>query len=122
MRVRILIPLQALAGLLAFALLATAQSSYNVISVVNPRTITGTVKWAGVRPKPLSVPITKDQSVCDPNSAKSSVLERLEVSEGGGVANTVYLATSLKGRQWICPRRGLFCGTGESWSCPKIAK
>jgi hypothetical protein len=80
MRVRILIPLQALAGLLAFALLGTAQSSYNVISVVNSGTITGTVKWAGVRPKPLSAPITKDQLVCDPNSAKSRDLERLEVS------------------------------------------
>jgi hypothetical protein len=104
MRVPFLIPLQALAGLLALAPLATAQS-YSVVSVINPGTITGTVKWAGARPKPLSVPITKDQSVCDPNSAKNRDLERLEVGEDGGVADTVvYLANITQGKPMDLPQ------------------
>lgn len=106
MRCQILIPLHALASLLAFATLATAQSSssYSVISVANPGTITGTVKWAGARPKPLSVPITKDQSVCDPTAAKTRDLERLEISEDGGVANTVvYLANVTQGKAMDLP-------------------
>ena len=74
---------------LALAGLASAQSSYQVITVTNPGTISGTVKWAGRQPAALTLPIDKDPEVCDPESHKRRDLDRLVVGLDGGVANTV---------------------------------
>lgn len=109
MKIQRLFAALALLGLLAFVPSAEAQS-YTVIAVSNPGTITGTVKWSGARPKALNAPITKDEAVCDPNSAKTRDLERLEIGEDGGVANTVvYLANITEGKPMDLPvaRRSL---------------
>lgn len=89
---------------------AGAQSTYSVVAVTDGGTITGTVKWAGARPKPLLFPINKDQNVCDPDNTKMRDLERLEISENGGVANTVvYLENVTHGKTFDLPlaRRSL---------------
>ncbi len=68
---------------------AASQSKYQVVSVSNAGTITGSVQWAGPAPRALTFPITKDPAVCDPESRKKVDLERLIVGPQGGVANTV---------------------------------
>jgi len=75
--------------LLVTAPFAAAQSSYRVISISNPGTITGTVKWSGPLPHVPSLPINKDEAICDPSSHKTRDLERLIVGADGGVENTV---------------------------------
>src|SRR5713101_1966291 len=62
---------------------------YQVVTVSNGGTITGTVKWSGPMPRLASMPIFKDQQICDPESAKTRDLERLVVGPQEGVANTV---------------------------------
>jgi hypothetical protein len=63
--------LLAAASLFIFgAVRASAQSDYTAITVENGGTITGTVKWSGPTPKVPKLPITKDASVCDPESHK----------------------------------------------------
>ena len=66
-------------GLLALAGNATAQSNYQVISLSNAATITGTVKWSGPLPRIPSFPINKDPEICDPDSHKTRDLERMIV-------------------------------------------
>ena len=98
------------ATILSMSGFASAQGTYTVTPVVDGGTITGTVKWAGTRPKPLLLPINRDQNVCDPNDAKMRDLERLEIAENGGVANTVvYLANISHGKPIDLPlaRRSL---------------
>jgi hypothetical protein len=68
---------------------AFAQSGYQVVSVSNPGTISGTVKWSGRQPAALTLPIDKDPEVCDPDSHKRRDLHRLVIGTDGGVANTV---------------------------------
>ncbi len=63
--------------------------SYQVVTVHNGGKITGTVKWSGPMPHLASMTISKDQQVCDPESAKTRDLERLLVGPQQGVANTV---------------------------------
>ena len=75
--------------LLLVAVCAVAQSSYQVVSVTNPGTISGTVKWSGPLPRSATFTINKDPEVCDPESRKVRDLERLIVGPQGGVANTV---------------------------------
>src|SRR6201981_822653 len=83
---------------------AAAQSDYSVIKVENGGTITGTVKWSGPTPKAPKLPITKDASICDPESHKVRDLERLEVSSDGGGANTVvFLKDITKGKAMDLP-------------------
>jgi hypothetical protein len=83
---------------------ASAQSGYSVIKVENGGTITGTVKWSGPAPKAPKLPITKDSSVCDPESHKVRDLERLEIGSDGGVANTVvFLKDITKGKAMDLP-------------------
>lgn len=89
---------------------ARAQSTYQVISVADGGTITGVVKWSGEKPKPLTLPISKDPEACDPEKTGTRDLERLEISPDGGVANTVvYLRGVSKGKAWDLPasRRSL---------------
>jgi len=68
---------------------AVAQAGYHVVSVHDPGTIKGTVKWSGTVPHLPSLPINKDPQVCDPESRKTRDLERLVIGPQGGVANTV---------------------------------
>src|SRR5260370_16719284 len=67
---------------------ASAQSGYTVIKVDDGGTITGTVKWSGPTPKAPKLPITKDASVCDPESHKFRDLERLQIVSDPGLPNT----------------------------------
>jgi hypothetical protein len=82
--------------LLLAAPLVTAQASYQTISVKNGGTISGTVKWSGPQPKPLTFPVTKDPQVCDPDSTKKVDLDRLIIGPDGGVANTVVYLKNIK--------------------------
>jgi hypothetical protein len=83
---------------------ASAQSDYTAIKVDDGGTITGTVKWSGPTPKAPKLPITKDASVCDPESHKVRDLERLEIGSDGGVANTVvFLKNITKGKAMDLP-------------------
>jgi hypothetical protein len=78
---------------------ATTQASYQVETVANGSTITGVVKWSGPVEKDLSLPITKNPDVCDPNKQQNRNLERLEIGPDGGVANTVvFLKDIAKGK------------------------
>jgi hypothetical protein len=81
----------AILSVLFFSLASRAmgQSGYTVISVTNPGTISGTVKWSGRQPASLTLPIDKDPEICDPESHKKRDLQRLIVGSEGGVANTV---------------------------------
>ncbi|HEY1676156.1 MAG TPA: carboxypeptidase-like regulatory domain-containing protein [Candidatus Sulfotelmatobacter sp.] len=80
-----------MAGVLAFG-----QDAYQVISVSDGGTISGAVQWSGAVPHSLEFPITKDPSICDPDSHKTTDLERLIVGPKGGVANTVVFLKNVK--------------------------
>jgi len=87
-----------------FAATAAAQSEYRVIKVENGGTITGTVRWEGPAPKPLQLPVTKNQDVCDPDSHKIVELGRLEIGANGAVANAgVYLTDISEGKAMDLP-------------------
>jgi len=80
------------------------QSAYVVVSVENGGTIRGTVKWQGSLPHLVASEIDKDPLVCDPQNEKRRDLERLLVSPGGGVANTVvFLRTITRGKAMDLP-------------------
>jgi hypothetical protein len=82
------------------------QSNYQVISVTDGGTISGTVKWSGPVPRSLDFPITKDSQVCDPESRKKADLERLVIGPQGGVANTVvYLKNISAGKAMDLPEQ-----------------
>jgi hypothetical protein len=70
---------------------------YQVTTVTNGGTITGTVKWSGPIPHLASMAITKDPQICDPESAKTRDLERLVMGPQGGVANTVVFLKNISG-------------------------
>ena len=93
--------------LLASVLVAKDSRSgtgYQAEKVADGGTIAGTVKWSGPLPKDLSLPITKNPDVCDPNSQQTRNLERLEISPEGGVANTVvFLKNIVKGKGMDLP-------------------
>jgi hypothetical protein len=89
---------------LGLASQAHPQSTYRVVAVPNGGTISGTVKWSGPMPHLVSVPITKDPQICDPDSHKTRDLERLIVGPQGGVANTVvYLRDVTSGKAFDLP-------------------
>lgn len=92
---------------LACAILATtaaAQGGYQVATVSDGGTITGVVKWAGPPAKDLTLPISKNPDICDPQKTGTRPLERLVVGADGGVANTVvYLKEISKGKAWDLP-------------------
>jgi len=50
---------------------AAAQSEYQVISISNPGTIAGVVKWSGPPPHAATFPINKDPEICDPAIAQN---------------------------------------------------
>jgi hypothetical protein len=77
---------------------------YKVITVVDGGSISGTVKWSGPVPHSLDFPITKDPQICDPESKKTTDLERLVIGPQGGVANTiVYLRNITSGKALELP-------------------
>jgi hypothetical protein len=81
-----------------------AQTGYQVITVNDGGTISGTVKWTGPVPKIAPVAINKDPEVCDPQAQKKRDLERLLVASNGGVANTVvFLKNITKGKEMDLP-------------------
>ncbi|HYB76855.1 MAG TPA: carboxypeptidase-like regulatory domain-containing protein [Candidatus Bathyarchaeia archaeon] len=83
-----------------------AQTDYRVIAVTNGGTISGTVKWSGPVPHNLDFPITKDPQICDPDSKKTTDLERLIVGPQGGIANTVvYLKNITRGKAMDLPEQ-----------------
>ncbi len=83
---------------------AIPQAVYDVITVSDGGTISGTVKWVGPRVKPPSVAITKNPEVCDPEGTKIRDLERIIVDSDGGVANTVvYLKDITRGKAMDLP-------------------
>jgi len=95
-----------LAFWLAAACAAFSQSNYKVIAVTGGGTISGTVKWSGPVPRALDFPITKDETICDPESKKTVDLERLIVGPQGGVANTiVYLKNITSGKAIDLPEQ-----------------
>jgi choline dehydrogenase-like flavoprotein len=93
---------------LSFAATLSAQS-YQVISVPNGGTITGTVKWSGPVPHIAPVAINKDPQICDPTSQKSRDLERLIIGSQAGVANTVvFLKDISRGKAMDLPQQRRF--------------
>ena len=58
---------------------SAAQSQYQVISVVNGGTVSGSVRWTGPVLHSLAIPISKDQEICDPEHHKSADLERIVI-------------------------------------------
>ena len=87
-----------------FALPVVAQSNYQVVTVPNGGTIKGTVKWAGSIPHPMTLPVTKDPEICDPDAHKKMELDRLIIGPDGGVANTVvYLKNIFSGKAMDLP-------------------
>jgi hypothetical protein len=89
---------------LAVTAAAFSQNDYKVISVVDGGTISGTVKWSGPIPRFLDFPVTKDVKACDPDSKKTTDLDRLEIGPQGGVANTiVYLKNITSGKAMDLP-------------------
>lgn len=97
---------------LALAMVATAaaQSGYQIVAVSNGGTITGTVTWSGPMPRPVVLPITKDPTICDPESRKTRDLERIIIGPEGGVANTVVFLKNIergKAMDLPTPRRFL---------------
>ncbi|MGA8222702.1 MAG: carboxypeptidase-like regulatory domain-containing protein [Candidatus Acidiferrales bacterium] len=95
-----------LAILFVAGLLMATQSfaQYQVVTVTDGGTITGTVKWSGAKPKPLTLPITKNPDVCEINGQKTRDLERLEIAPDEGVANTVvFLKDISKGKAMDLP-------------------
>jgi hypothetical protein len=85
---------------------AFAQGDYKVVTVTDGGTISGTVKWSGPVPHSLDFPITKDPQVCDPDSKKTTDLERLVIGQQGGVANTVvYLKNISSGKALELPEQ-----------------
>jgi hypothetical protein len=91
---------------LAVTAAAFSQSGYKVVSVTDGGTISGTVKWSGAVPRALDFPITKDPQICDPDSKKTTDLERLIIGPQGGVANTVvYLKNISSGKAIDLPEQ-----------------
>jgi len=86
-----------------------AQSGYQTVAVNNGGTITGTVKWSGPMPHPVSMTINKDPQICDPEGAKTRDLGRIIVGDDGGVANTVvYLKNMSSGKAFDLPQTRRF--------------
>jgi Carboxypeptidase regulatory-like domain len=82
----------------------TALAQYQTITVSDGGTITGTVKWSGAKPQPVTLPITKNPEVCAINGDKTRDLERIIVAPDGAVENTVvYLKDISKGKAMDLP-------------------
>jgi len=86
-------------ALFALLLPLPTRAQYQTIPVPDGGIISGTVKWTGERPKPLTLPISKDAAVCDPQKAGSRDLNRILINSDGEVENTVvYLKNVTHGK------------------------
>jgi choline dehydrogenase-like flavoprotein len=95
-------------AVLAFAATLSAQN-YQVVTVKDGGTISGTVKWTGPIPHLTPVAINKDPQICDPNSKKTRDLERLVIGPQAGVANTVvFLKDISRGKAMDLPQQRRF--------------
>jgi hypothetical protein len=91
-------------ALVCIAQNASAQSNYQVQAVTSGGTITGAIRWSGPAEKVLSLPITKNPDICDPDKRENRDLERLEIGQEGGVANTVvFLKNITRGKAMDLP-------------------
>jgi hypothetical protein len=96
------------AVVLTLAATLSAQD-YEVITVKDGGTITGTVRWAGPMPRLAPVLINKDPLICDPDSKKTRDLERLIIGPHAGVANTVvFLKDMSRGKAMDLPEQRRF--------------
>lgn len=94
------------AHLMAASSAALSQANYRVITVADGGTISGSVKWSGPVPRSVEFPVTKDPEICDPESKKTTDLERLIIGPQGGVANTVvYLRDISAGKAMDLPEQ-----------------
>jgi hypothetical protein len=94
------------AAVLATQFSAFAQGGYEVVSVSDGGTISGSVKWSGPMAHILEYAVTKDVTICDPDSHKTTDLERLIVGPERGVANTVvYLKNIPSGKALDLPKQ-----------------
>lgn len=90
----------------ATTILGFSQDDYKAVNVSDGGTISGSVQWTGPIPHALEFPVTKDQSICDPDSKKATDLERLIIGPKGGVANTVvYLKNIKSGKSFDLPEQ-----------------
>jgi hypothetical protein len=106
---------------LAMAELAVAQGGYQVVTLHDPGTIKGTVKWSGVVPHNAALVINKDPQICDPEGHKTRDLERLVVGPEGGVANTVvFLKEISSGKPMDIPEPRRFLNQKECRYEPHI--
>jgi choline dehydrogenase-like flavoprotein len=88
---------------------AVSAQDYQVISVQNGGSISGTIKWAGPMPHLTPFAITKDPLICDPSSQKTRDLERLIIGPQAGVANTVvFLKDIYRGKVMDLPQQRRF--------------
>lgn len=98
------IPSQALVAAICVFWGGTARAQYETVTVTDGGSVTGTVKWSGARPQPVTLPITKDPTVCDINGNKTRDLERIIIAPDGAVENTVvYLKDITKGKAMDMP-------------------
>jgi hypothetical protein len=89
----------------SLAIVPTVLAQYQVITVGDGGTITGTVKWTGTKPQPVVLPITKNPDVCAPQGQKTRDLERIIIAPDGAVENTlVYLKGISKGKAMDLPQ------------------
>lgn len=102
-------PSVAIPGIVLVLTLALHAQDYQVVSVTDGGTITGSVKWSGPMPRLLPAVINKDVQICDPDSHKTRDLERLIVGSQGGVANTVvFLKDISRGKALELPEQRRF--------------
>jgi hypothetical protein len=92
--------------LAAASAVSFGQDAYQVLTVTDGGTISGTVQWSGAVPHSSEFPITKDQAICDPESKRTTDLERLIIGPRGGVANTVvFLKNITSGKSFDLPEQ-----------------
>src|SRR5580700_11510485 len=83
----------------SLAMASTVFAQYQVTTVSDGGTISGTVKWTGTKPQPVTLPITKNPDICAPQGQKTRDLERIIIASDGAVENTlVYLKGISKGK------------------------
>ena len=88
---------------------ALPAQDYQVVTVKDGGTISGTVKWSGPMPHLAMASINKDAPICDPTSHKTRDLERLIVGPHAGVANTVVFIKDIsRGKAMDVPQQRRF--------------
>ena len=104
MNSKLKISILAVLFLSGLAMASTVHAQYSVVTVADGGTISGTVKWTGTKPQPVTLPITKNPDICAPNGQKTRDLERIIIAPDGAVENTVvYLKDISKGKAMDLP-------------------